>query len=466
MTACKAPDGSYWALQAWQRMLPNYGVDADRDRRLSGSSGSRTGRASCRCCRFSTDWAWHQWDHLFGTFTYDGSPVLRLPVDAGGKPLDTFGRNIYVDTLDSAYGPGWKRENSFLTHTGTGAFCYSVNPHGVASGGQGNEYRATVDRPGRHARRHVARRRAGRVRQERSTRRERADLRSSATSSARPTEARSARLAPVEDRGAEQRALFRRWPAGVSVVVAEVDGRRAGLTVSSLVSLSLEPPLVGISIALEASLHELLREAGEWTASMLSGDQEALAQHFARSVPPIALWNGIDVREDDPRLLVGAVGWLDRAHSRRAATGDHTFFVGEMLSRSSWAPPTTRSPTSTTAYKLAVIARRRLRPGRRDRRLRAGVGRGASSSTRARRAARTPKRRARDMMGMSSPEWSRYMAESLGVPGTPEQINAAIVERMLERYGEAPPLIPGAVDAVRGSRARGRSRSRRRRTRS
>jgi HAD superfamily hydrolase (TIGR01509 family) len=55
----------------------------------------------------------------------------------------------------------------------------------------------------------------------------------------------------------------------------------------------------------------------------------------------------------------------------------------------------------------------------------------------------------RAMMGMSSPEWSRYMADSLHVPGTPEEINAAIVERMLERYGEEPPLIPGAVEAVR-----------------
>jgi HAD superfamily hydrolase (TIGR01509 family) len=55
----------------------------------------------------------------------------------------------------------------------------------------------------------------------------------------------------------------------------------------------------------------------------------------------------------------------------------------------------------------------------------------------------------RDMMGMSSVEWSRYMADQLGVPGTPEEINATIVQRMLERYGEAPPLIPGAVEAVR-----------------
>jgi flavin reductase (DIM6/NTAB) family NADH-FMN oxidoreductase RutF len=136
----------------------------------------------------------------------------------------------------------------------------------------------------------------------------------------------------VQDRGAEQRALFRRWPAGVSVVVAEVDGRRHGLTVSSLVSLSLEPPLVGISVALEASLHELLRDAGEWGASLLSGEQEHLAQHFARSVPPMVLWNGIDLREDDQRLLVGAAGWLTARTVEELRTGDHTFFVDEILS--------------------------------------------------------------------------------------------------------------------------------------
>jgi len=62
---------------------------------------------------------------------------------------------------------------------------------------------------------------------------------------------------------------------------------------------------------------------------------------------------------------------------------------------------------------------------------------------------RYPEHAARDMMGMSSPEWSRYMAEELRVPGTPDEINAAIVERMLERYGDAPPVIPGAVEAVR-----------------
>lgn len=131
--------------------------------------------------------------------------------------------------------------------------------------------------------------------------------------------------------GDEQRTLFRRWPTGVSVVVAEAGGRRAGLTVNSLVSLSLEPPLVGISLALSASLYEVLREAGEWTVSMLAADQDRLAQHFARSVPPLVLWDGIAVRDDDPRLLEGAVGWLHVRNVEEVAAGDHMVFVGEVM---------------------------------------------------------------------------------------------------------------------------------------
>ena len=132
----------------------------------------------------------------------------------------------------------------------------------------------------------------------------------------------------MDDRGAEQRALFRRWPTGVSVVVAEAGSRRAGLTVNSLVSLSLEPPLVGISLALSASLYEVLREAGEWSASILAGDQAHLAQHFARSVPPLVQWDGIEVREDDPHLLANAVGWLQARTVEEVPAGDHMVFIG------------------------------------------------------------------------------------------------------------------------------------------
>ena len=54
----------------------------------------------------------------------------------------------------------------------------------------------------------------------------------------------------------------------------------------------------------------------------------------------------------------------------------------------------------------------------------------------------------REMMGMSSVEWSRFIADELGVELSPEQISDDVVELMAERYRERLPLIPGAVEAV------------------
>ena len=53
-----------------------------------------------------------------------------------------------------------------------------------------------------------------------------------------------------------------------------------------------------------------------------------------------------------------------------------------------------------------------------------------------------------DMMGMSSREWSRYMHAVIGLADEPDEINREVVRRMLLRYAERLPLIPGAVDAV------------------
>jgi HAD superfamily hydrolase (TIGR01509 family) len=55
----------------------------------------------------------------------------------------------------------------------------------------------------------------------------------------------------------------------------------------------------------------------------------------------------------------------------------------------------------------------------------------------------------RAMMGMSAPEWSRYLREEAGVPDDPDEINSEVVRRMLEAYQRELPLLPGAVAAVR-----------------
>jgi HAD superfamily hydrolase (TIGR01509 family) len=51
-------------------------------------------------------------------------------------------------------------------------------------------------------------------------------------------------------------------------------------------------------------------------------------------------------------------------------------------------------------------------------------------------------------MGMSTPEWSAYLSRDLGVNRPPEVVAAEVLERMAERYGQGPPLLPGAVAAV------------------
>jgi hypothetical protein len=147
VVACTAPDGTNWALQSFQQGLRNYGVDptpyqAAWQLWLSHWSGPLAQ------LEVRTDWAYRRFDHLYGRLTYLGRPVHGFQSTSSGRPLDSFGRNIYVDTFDSIYGSGWKRENSFLSHRPTGAFCYGFFPHGAHPPGVGTRYRATAIGPG------------------------------------------------------------------------------------------------------------------------------------------------------------------------------------------------------------------------------------------------------------------------------------------------------------------------------
>ena len=69
---------------------------------------------------------------------------------------------------------------------------------------------------------------------------------------------------------------MRRFPHGVAVLTVDAEGERLGLTVGSLVSLSLEPPLVGLAISRQAAMHELLRAAGGFALSLLAQALERL----------------------------------------------------------------------------------------------------------------------------------------------------------------------------------------------
>ena len=139
-------------------------------------------------------------------------------------------------------------------------------------------------------------------------------------------------MIPAMATGDALRELMRSFPHGVAVATVDAQGQRVGLTLSSLVTLSLDPPLVGFTVSREAALHELLRGADAFGLSLLAGDQDGLAQHFARGVPPIAMWHGVDVRTGSTGapLLAGALGWLEGRRHSEVAVGTHTLFIGEV----------------------------------------------------------------------------------------------------------------------------------------
>jgi len=60
----------------------------------------------------------------------------------------------------------------------------------------------------------------------------------------------------------------------------------------------------------------------------------------------------------------------------------------------------------------------------------------------------------RKLMGMSTPEWARYLSEDLGVALPPDEVAALVIDRMAASYRDHIPLLPGAVEAVRRLAAR------------
>jgi len=88
---------------------------------------------------------------LFGSLTFAGVGVYG-PGDRYGAPTNQYGRNIYIDTLDSDYGKGWHRIMGVLTQPTNGTFCYEFSKKGGSNGKTGvstsNTYRLTAIGPG------------------------------------------------------------------------------------------------------------------------------------------------------------------------------------------------------------------------------------------------------------------------------------------------------------------------------
>ena len=148
--ACKAPDGSYWAVQRFQRKVPNLGYLPSSSRQRAWALHLSHWTGPLAVLEGWSDWSWNgRFHHLFGRLTYLGRPVHGFRTTRTGARLDKYGRLVYLDTLRSRYGPGWRRENAFVTHKPTGVFCYTFRARGSRRvAGNGRRYRMTIEGPG------------------------------------------------------------------------------------------------------------------------------------------------------------------------------------------------------------------------------------------------------------------------------------------------------------------------------
>lgn len=118
---------------------------------------------------------------------------------------------------------------------------------------------------------------------------------------------------------------------GVVVVTGIANGEPLGFSAQSFVSLSLDPPLIGVAPALTSTTWPRLRGSGRFGINILGADQRAICASFARSGGDKfsgLRWTG---GAHGAPLIEGVIGFVECTLEAEHATGDHTLVVGRVL---------------------------------------------------------------------------------------------------------------------------------------
>lgn len=128
------------------------------------------------------------------------------------------------------------------------------------------------------------------------------------------------------------RDLFGQFPSGVCVITTAGGAGTAGMTASSVCSLSLDPMLLVVCIANRAGTLGVIQRNGRFAVNLLRGDQAAISSGFAARKPWAEKFAGVrhELVAGSP-VLTDALGWLACRTYSSFACGDHTIVVGEVL---------------------------------------------------------------------------------------------------------------------------------------
>lgn len=128
------------------------------------------------------------------------------------------------------------------------------------------------------------------------------------------------------------RAALGCFATGVAIVTARAsDGERVGITINSLSSVSLEPPLVLFCLGKQSQWLEALRDAGHFVVNVLAEDQRTLSQRFAVSSPD--RWEGVETEtwKTGAPVLRGCLAGIECETMTIHEGGDHLIMVGRVV---------------------------------------------------------------------------------------------------------------------------------------
>ncbi len=133
--------------------------------------------------------------------------------------------------------------------------------------------------------------------------------------------------------GADFRRLMARWATGVSVVTSRGPEGDAGLTVNALLSVSLDPPTLLISLTTSADSTPVIEESRLFAVNLLAAEQRALSERFALAVPALDKFRNLSVHRGATGvpLLDGALGAIECRVTSIIPAGDHHLFLGEVV---------------------------------------------------------------------------------------------------------------------------------------
>jgi flavin reductase (DIM6/NTAB) family NADH-FMN oxidoreductase RutF len=129
--------------------------------------------------------------------------------------------------------------------------------------------------------------------------------------------------------------MMARFATGVSVVAARHGPLLAGMTANAIASISVDPPLMLAAISRRAETHTAIVGSHSFAVSVLSADQQGLAECFAQPTTAEKLKRFCDApwheAETGSPILEGAIAYFDCRITARHDGGDHTMFLGEIV---------------------------------------------------------------------------------------------------------------------------------------